>query len=93
MSLVLAIISDSFILVCGDQRAIFKNGKSNENFNKVFKLNKNIVIGTAGDISDNLKLFEGFIYSDNENQKLISYTNCLLSLNEFTDIIVERFKP
>lgn len=64
MSLVQAFIYKDYILVCGEQRAILDNGTILENFVKVRKLNPTTIIGMAGTIEGNAKLFKDYINSD-----------------------------
>ncbi len=91
MSLVQAVISNHFIIVCSEQRANFDNGTVDENFKKVFKINQNVIIGMAGSISDNQKLFEDFLICDIDNCKLIPKEKCNLTLNEVFEIVTNKF--
>ena len=61
MSLVQAIICDRFVLVCGDQQANLDDGSIRHNFRKVFKINKNVIIGVTGMVDDNFILFQDYI--------------------------------
>jgi len=64
MSLVQSIIYKEFLLVCGEQKASFTNGIISNNFNKIFKISKDVIIGLTGTIEDNLLLFQDFIERD-----------------------------
>ena len=75
MSLVLAALSDDYIVVVSETKVIFKNGKTSE-ASKIFGLNNDLVIGIAGDIDDNLILFSDYLeYGDCEE-------NCIKLKNE-----------
>lgn len=63
MSLVQAYISENYILVCGEQKATV-NGVIVENFKKVYKLNDTTIIGMAGTIEGNYRLFSDYINAD-----------------------------
>lgn len=63
MSLVQAYIRNDFIVVCGENRAVINN-KTNENFRKVFKLNKYTIIGFTGSIAGNACLFGDYVNSN-----------------------------
>lgn len=91
MSLVQAVVTYSFVLMCGDKKANFKNGEESENFVKVFKLNPNIIFGIAGNIHDNQKLFHDYLNVDFENCNLCVTKNCNETLNDFFRIITNRF--
>ena len=64
MSLVQAYISENFILMCGEQRAILSDGTVNENFKKVFKLKDTTIIGITGTIEANIVLFQSYLHID-----------------------------
>lgn len=64
MSLVQAILSSQFVLVCGEQQANLSDGTVRHDFRKVFKINKNVIIGLTGTIEDNYILFQDYINPD-----------------------------
>lgn len=93
MSLVQVIITKKFALVCGDMRSVDdQDNIINENFNKVIKLNKEIIFGCTGNIKDNFKLFDGYCYL----HKHYGFVNSEKSFDnisyiDFVNIIVEKF--
>lgn len=64
MSIIQAVITDSICVISGDSR--MTNIKTNEHFggfNKIIKLNKNIMFGVTGDPFDSSELFHGVSHS------------------------------
>lgn len=93
MSLVQAIVTEDFALVCGDTRSVNLDGSSRKDtYNKVIRLNKNIIFGVTGDVKDNFKLFDGFCYLHSIYGFVNSEQNFEdLSYNEFINVISNRF--
>lgn len=91
MSLVQAIISNSFILMCADKRITFNSGEISDDFIKIFKLNNNILIGITGNTEDNQKLFRDYIKVNVEKMQL-EICNNNISYDEFNSIISKRFE-
>lgn len=89
MSLVQAYISENFILVCGEQKAILSNGIVIDDFVKIRKINNTTIIGMTGTIEGNFELFSDYInndfslktlphpsnYSDIENKIINNFNN------------------
>lgn len=91
MSLVQGIISDKFILVGADTRAVHPNGTISECINKVIKLNKGIIFGCTGGILDNYKLFNGFCEYSDEHGLYCCDGEIEIPYSEFVNIITTRF--
>lgn len=85
MSLVQAFIYKDFIIVGGEQRAIF-NTHISENYVKVFKLNSTTIVGFTGSISGNALLFGDYINEDFSLSEL-----CNSSYNEIENHLSEKF--
>lgn len=92
MSLVQAIITENFVLVGADKKGIRLDGTIFCDFNKIIKLNKNIIIGCTGIVSDVLRLFEGYCNYSEEKGLFYSNNDIDISYNEFVNIINHRFK-
>lgn len=88
MSLVQAFIYKDFILVCGEQKAVFENGTISENFIKVRKINATTIIAMTGTIQGNAKLFSEYINELFELKNL----NCTQTYNEINAHILMSFK-
>ena len=61
MSLVQAIITKNFILVCGEQKAIMTDGTIRNDYIKIQKLSDTVIIGMTGNIEDNRTLFSEYV--------------------------------
>ena len=68
MSLVIGIIRQDYGIIAGDGRAIYNNGLIDENYKKVIKLNDNVYIGFAGNISDCSNAVSILSDSDKKNE-------------------------
>lgn len=92
MSLVQCVLTKKFIITAADMRAVKPNGDTIEYFNKLIKLNNQIIFGCTGNAIDNYNLFSEFCnYSDEHG--LIKLNNEIsLSYNEFVVLIKEKFK-
>ena len=82
MSIVQAYITKNFVVVGGDKRAMTTNKEiASENFKKIVRINKNIIIGMTGSITGNYVLFSEFINEDlslkNNNYDEITYKNMI----------------
>lgn len=64
MSLVQAVICDKFAFVCGEQQLNLSNGGVLHNFRKIFKVNKDVIIGLSGAVEDNYYLFQDYLNVD-----------------------------
>ena len=53
MSLVQAVICDEFVFVAGEQKLNLSGSGVLHNFRKIFRLNKNVIIGLSGSMDDN----------------------------------------
>lgn len=92
MSLVQAIITEDFLLVGADKRAVRHDGTTTENNNKLIKLNSNIIFGCTGGAMDNFKLFNGYCYYSDTIGFVNSDEQFDISYNDFADIISNRFQ-
>ena len=63
MSLVQVVLTDEFVLVGAEMRAVSDNVII-DNANKLVKINENIIVGCTGNVNDNLELFSDFISLD-----------------------------
>ena len=67
MSLIQAYITRNFILVGGDTRGTNGDIVVSNDVKKVFKINKNIIIGMSGKVNGNCILFKDIIeFTDNK---------------------------
>lgn len=91
MSLIQAYITKNFILVGGDTRGTNGDIIVSNGVKKVFKINKNIIIGMAGKVNGNCVLFEDFIkFTDNKFEfKDVNFDQ--LTYKEFTSKINESY--
>lgn len=92
MSIIQAVITDSICVISGDSR--MTNIKTNEHFggfNKIIKLNKNIMFGVTGDPFDSSELFHGYCYYDMANGFLNSDNMFDISYDDFVNIILNRY--
>lgn len=64
MSLVQAVICDEFAFVAGEQQLNLSSGGVLHNFRKIFKVNKDVIIGLSGTIEDNYYLFQDYLNVD-----------------------------
>lgn len=48
MSIILLTATSHYILISGDKRAIYPDGRIDNNFSKIFRVNNNIIIGFTG---------------------------------------------
>lgn len=87
MSLVQAYISENYILVCGEQKATV-NGVIVENFKKVYKLNDTTIIGMAGTIEGNYRLFSDYVNTDFS----INATFCQKKYLEIEADLINKYK-
>lgn len=87
MSLVQAVICDQFALVCGEQRLNLNNGGVLHNFRKIFKVNKDVIIGLSGAMDDNYYLFQDYL-----NVDFTLKEDCRDSLEEVFDKVSERYR-
>lgn len=93
MSIIQAVITEKECIISGDSRlSNIKDNTYMPGFNKIIKLNNQILFGITGEPTSSLKLFEGYCYMhttkgfiNSENIFNISYTN-------FVDIISDRYK-
>jgi hypothetical protein len=75
MSLLLAALTDEYIVIASETKVKFHNGKTSE-VSKIFELNNDLAIGITGDIDDNIMLFFDYLeYGDLEE-------NCIKLKNE-----------
>ena len=87
MSLVQAVLCDRFVLVCGEQQANFQDGQILHGLRKVYKLNKDVVIGLAGTVEDNFCLFQDYL-----NQDFTMKEDCRDTLAEVFAKVTERHR-
>ena len=91
MSLVQAILTNDFIIMGADTRAIHTNKDTVDNHNKMIRLNDSIVFGCTGGMDANYKLFLNYCeYSDTEGL-IPSNISHNISYNDFVNIISVRF--
>ena len=65
MSIIQAVITDNFCLMSGDSRATYSNNNTcKSGFNKVIKLNNQILFGVTGNPIHCFKLFDGYCFYD-----------------------------
>lgn len=92
MSLVQCVLTPKFIIAASETRATKPDGNVIDNFNKLIKLNDQIIFGCTGNTIDNYNLFYGFCdYSDESGLvKLDKEIN--ISYNDFVTLIMKNFK-
>lgn len=75
MSLVIGLATKDFIIAASEKICIDDNGnKKSDNFNKLVKVNSNVIIGCTGRVSDNNYIFDGLI-SNVENRGFVPSNN------------------
>lgn len=63
MSIIQAVITDNFCLMSGDSRATYSNNNTcRSGFNKVIKLNNQILFGVTGNPIHCFNLFDGYCF-------------------------------
>ncbi|MCC0667635.1 hypothetical protein [Clostridioides sp. ZZV14-6153] len=76
MSLVMAFVTSDYILISGDKRATFYKDTGEkvikEDFQKIKKKNRNIILGFTGDVESFLKIQDFIEISSFTNDKLIN---------------------
>lgn len=76
MSLVMAFVTSDYILISGDKRAIFYKDTGEkiikEDFQKIKKINRNIILGFTGDVESFLKIQDFIEISSFTNDKSIN---------------------
>lgn len=87
MSLVQAVICDEFVFVAGEQQLNLSNGGVLHNFRKIFRLNKDVIIGLSGSMDDNYYLFQDYLTIDFELKG-----DCPDSLAEVYDKVAARYR-
>lgn len=92
MSLVQAIITNKFVIMSADTRGNGDNDYKIEGFNKMVRVNRQIVFGCTGGIKDNYLLFDGFCKYSDKNGLTPNEEECDISYNEFVAIITKRFR-
>ena len=85
MSLVQFVLSNNFILVCGDNKA-------SESCNKVIKINKNIIIGCSGNLRDCHELISKYCDLSIANGISVKSEKCNLSYHEFISQILKQYE-
>ena len=92
MSIIQAVITNNYALISGDSRCTcVESGRHISGFNKIIKLNNNVMFGCTGDPLDNFKLFDGFCYYHTRAGFRNSDESFDVSYNDFVDIISNRF--
>ena len=87
MSLVQAVICDEFAFVAGEQQLNLSSGGVLHNFRKIFKVNKDVIIGLSGTIEDNYYLFQDYL-----NVDFTLKEDCRDSLAEIFDKVAGRWR-
>lgn len=87
MSLVQAVICDEFAFVAGEQQLNLSSGGVLHNFRKIFKVNKDVIIGLSGTIEDNYYLFQDYL-----NVDFTLKEDCRDSLAEVFDKVAGRWR-
>lgn len=91
MSLIQAYITRNFILVGGDTRGTNGDIVVSNDVKKVFKINKNIIIGMSGKVNGNCILFKDIIEFTDNKFKLKDVNFDQLTYKEFTSKINESY--
>lgn len=91
MSLVQTVITENFILVGAETRAIKPDGSFLDTVNKMIKVNNTIIFGCTGGLIDNYKLFHDFCDYSNENGLIPLQEKINITYKEFVEVISERF--
>lgn len=93
MSIIQAVITDNFCLMSGDSRATYSNNNTcKSGFNKVIKLNNQILFGVTGNPIHCFKLFDGYCFYDTKKEFVNSDKEFDdLSYIEFIGIITSKF--
>jgi hypothetical protein len=92
MSIIQAVITDKICVISGDSRITnIQNGAYFSNFNKIIKLNNQIMFGVSGNPLDSFKLFEG--YCRYHMKKGFQNTDDSIDIlyNDFVNIISNKF--
>lgn len=92
MSIIQAVITDNFCLMSGDSRATYiKDNTYIEGFNKIIKLNNQILFGVTGDPMSSFKLFNEYCFYDCKKGFVNSDKILNISYLDFIKIITSRF--
>ncbi|MCM1161241.1 MAG: hypothetical protein NC412_08460 [Roseburia sp.] len=91
MSLIQAIITEDFVLAGADKREIGQSGSFSENFNRLIKINRNIIFGCSGNMENNEELFKDYCTFSSEGL-IRTEKDIDLSYNEFIEIVSDRFQ-
>lgn len=75
MSLVLAVLTEDYIVAGSDTKANFKTRETSGLTSKVFRINDDMLVGIAGDIDDNITLFSDYLEYGNCEDNCIKMRN------------------
>lgn len=87
MSLVQAVICDQFVFVGGEQQLNLSSGGVLHNFRKIFKVNKDVIIGLSGAIEDTYYLFQDYL-----NVDFTLKEDCPDSLEDVFEKVTARYR-
>ena len=92
MSIIQAVITNKNCIISGDSRITnIQNKTYSSGYNKILKLNNQIMFGITGNPLDSFQLFEGYCYYTNKGFQNINET-VNLSYNDFICIITNKFE-
>lgn len=92
MSLIQTVITNDFCIISGDSRATYTSDNTYiSGFNKIIKLNNQILFGVTGNPINSFKLFDGFCFYDSIKGFINSDKTFDISYPEFINIIKSRF--
>lgn len=92
MSIIQAVITNEYAIIAGDRRAVIeKEGKILNHFNKIIKLNNQVMFGCTGGTLDNFQLFDGYCYYNTRNGYENTDHDINITYNEFIETITARF--
>lgn len=94
LSIVIGSVLSKTVLMSADRRAVNKDGTFQENFSKIFKVNKNVLIGFTGSASVSKILNENNFFKRDNDIKPIEYAKEIFNIlgkgqvNKETNIMI-----
>ena len=93
MSIIQAVITDKICVISGDNRTTnIKTNEHSSGFNKIIKLNSNIMFGVTGNPINSFKLFDGYCFYNKVNGFSNLDNTFDISYEDFVNIILNRYK-
>lgn len=92
MSIIQAVITDSIcVLSCDNRTTNIKTNEHSSGFNKIIKLNSNIMFGVTGNPINSFKLFDGYCFYNKVNGFSNLDNTFDISYEDFVNIILNRY--